>query len=116
MKMIHVVLLVGLIWSAGVLAHSEQQQSLPEDGAHLAISPEQIKIGFDAPMRIISVKLTDAAGQQYSVAPESGRAATQVLMVKPPRLPAGDYVFEWRGIATDGHAMAGELSFSVQSR
>jgi len=108
------LLLTASLWSPVIFAHSEQSASVPAHGAQLAAPPEMIEIRFDDAMRIISVALTSASGDEYSVESLSGRAATETLQVNPPELPAGDYIFEWRGIARDGHAMSGELSFSVQ--
>ncbi len=114
MRQVAILLLVSLgFLTSAVHAHSEQRDSVPADGAQLEASPEIIEIGFDGPMRIISVTLTSNAGAEYDVEPESGRNATERLRVAPPRLPAGDYVLEWRGLAADGHAMSGALGFSV---
>lgn len=114
MRQVALLLLISLIFlSSAVHAHSEQGDSVPADGAQLNASPQMIEIGFDGPMRIISVTLSSDAGDEYAVEPESGRDATERLRVAPPELPAGDYVIEWRGLAADGHAMSGALSFSV---
>ena len=104
---------MALAWGPVAFGHSEQRDTVPADGAQLEVSPTVIEIGFDGPMRIISVTLTRAAGDAYEVAPRSGRSATDTLSVDLPELPAGDYRFEWRGLATDGHAMSGQLEFSV---
>ncbi|MEX0385994.1 copper resistance CopC family protein [Spiribacter onubensis] len=104
---------VAVAWGPVALAHSEQRATVPADGAQLKAPPPVIEIGFDGEMRIISVTLTSAAGEAYDIEPRSGRSATDTLTVDPPELPAGDYILEWRGLATDGHAMSGELKFSV---
>ena len=107
------LIMVTMAWSPMAFGHSEQRDTVPANGAELASPPPAIEIGFDDPMRIINVSLTRAAGNAYDVEPRSGRSATDTLRVDLPELPAGDYRFEWRGIATDGHAMSGELEFSV---
>ena len=104
---------VAMAWSPMAFAHSEQRATVPADGAKLETPPPVIEIGFDDRMRIISVALTSSAGEAYDVEPRSGRSASDTLRVDLPELPAGDYRFEWRGLATDGHAMSGELEFSV---
>lgn len=104
-----------LAFSTAALTHSEKRETTPVEGETLAESPAVIELAFDSPMRIISVSLTSDSGDDYSVSPEAGRAASDTLTVNPPKLPKGNYTFEWRGISDDGHTLSGQLSFTVVS-
>jgi methionine-rich copper-binding protein CopC len=110
-----IALLLGLAPGAAH-AHSMVTSSTPADNATVAPSPARIDVMFDAPMRIVSVTLRGEDGTEYAVSPVGGRAASDHLVVEPPRLPAGDYRLEWRGLSGDGHSVSEDLSFRVAER
>ena len=69
---------------------------------------------FDDPMRIISVTLT-AGGADIAIERETGMEPAEEFRAMPVerQLAPGDYLFEWRGMASDGHPMQGSFSFTV---
>jgi len=93
--------------------HSNSLDSNPMPGAVLTTPPDTLSVNFDAPMRIISVRLTDAAGERFNVSAKAGRASSQSLTVTPPSLANGRYVLEWRGLSDDGHTLSDQLEFVV---
>ncbi|RZU98253.1 copper resistance CopC family protein [Spiribacter vilamensis] len=99
--------------SGSAVAHSMVASSEPADGATIAEAPTRISVSFDSPLRIVSVSLTDGAGESYAVDPLAGRSAAETLAVEPPALPAGRYELEWRGLSEDGHTLTDTITFSV---
>lgn len=95
-------------------AHSEKEATLPADGATVAGSPAAVGMTFDMPMRVTSIRLTDASGAQHPLVRDDGMAPVSQFAATPPDLPAGAYTVEWRGIANDGHSMGGAFSFTVE--
>lgn len=117
MRPIHTLILllaVALTLASGsAVAHSMIDSSEPADGATVPEASNRLSVSFDAPLRIVSVTLTDEAGQSYAVSPLAGRSAAETLTVEPPSLPAGRYELEWRGLSEDGHTLSDAIAFTV---
>lgn len=109
------------LWLAAVLvvigqavfAHSKKEGTTPADGALLSESPEMIHMVFDDPMRIAMVRLLNAEGAEMPMARETGLEPTLKFHAKTEALAPGRYTVEWRGLASDGHAMQGRFSFEL---
>ena len=99
--------------STGASAHSTSEATTPADGAVLTAPPAAIGMDFDAPMRITLIRLTDTNGTEYAVTRNDGMAPVTAFEASPDTLPPGIYTVEWRGLASDGHAMEGRFSFEV---
>ncbi|MEO0945311.1 MAG: copper resistance CopC family protein [Pseudomonadota bacterium] len=95
-----------------VSAHSESQGTTPADGATVTEVPE-LSMRFDDPMRIITVTLTSSDGT-VDIERETGMDSGLEFRAAPTEpLAPGDYMFDWRGMASDGHPMQGSFSFTV---
>ncbi|MEM9840450.1 MAG: copper resistance CopC family protein [Pseudomonadota bacterium] len=93
-------------------AHSEEQGTTPADGATVSEVPE-LSMRFDDPMRIITVTLTSSDGT-VEIERETGMDPDLEFRAAPATpLAPGDYTFDWRGMASDGHPMQGSFSFTV---
>ena len=93
-------------------AHSKSEATTPADGATVTEVPE-LSMRFDDPMRIISVTLTSPDGN-VEIERETGMdPATEFRASPSEALPPGNYRFDWRGMASDGHPMQGSFSFTV---
>ncbi|NOD65606.1 copper resistance protein CopC [Ruegeria sp. HKCCD6109] len=93
-------------------AHSKSEATTPADGATVTDVPE-LNMRFDDPMRIISVTLTSPDGD-VEIERETGRDPTTEFRATPlEELAPGNYRFDWRGMASDGHPMQGSFSFTV---
>jgi len=93
-------------------AHSKSEATTPADGATVTEVPE-LSMRFDDPMRIISVTLTSTAGD-VEIERETGMdLATEFRALPLDELAPGNYRFDWRGMASDGHPMQGGFSFTV---
>lgn len=108
-------LAAALLLSAGpAFAHSSKEVVTPAEGASVAGSPPEIRMEFDAPMRITRITLTDEAGKAHALERTDRMAPVTTFTAAPEDLAPGDYTVEWRGISTDGHTMEGGWSFAVE--
>lgn len=95
-----------------VLAHSKSQLTEPADGATVADVPE-ITLSFEAPMRVISVALSQD-GTKVALERDTGMDPVTEFTARPAEpLPEGAYLVEWRGMSADGHPMQGGFTFTV---
>ena len=97
-------------WS---LAHSGKEATEPADGAVIDASPEIIAMSFDEPMRITKMTLNDSTGKGFDLARNDDLKPRKRFEAVPETLSPGRYTVEWRGLASDGHAMSGRFSFQV---
>ena len=93
-------------------AHSKSEATTPGDGATVS-EVSELSMRFDDPMRIISVTLT-SGGADIAIERETGMEPAEEFRAMPSEaLAPGEYLFEWRGMASDGHPMQGSFSFTV---
>ncbi|MEL6564227.1 MAG: copper resistance CopC family protein [Pseudomonadota bacterium] len=104
---------LAISFSAPALAHSKKEGTTPVDGAHLSKTPEVIRMVFDDPMRITMVRLVDSDGAEMPIQRGTGFEPSLEFQAQPGPLAPGDYTVEWRGLASDGHAMQGRFSFAL---
>lgn len=99
--------------SGGAFAHSEREGTTPADGAQLIETPEMIHMEFDEPMRITVVRLVNTDGDEVPIERGTGLEPSLEFHAEPEPLSPGSYTVEWRGLASDGHAMQGSFSFEL---
>lgn len=99
--------------SGAAFAHSDKEGTTPFDGAQLTETPEMIHMVFDDPMRITMVRLVDANGTEMPMERGAGLEPALEFHAEPAPLSPGNYTVEWRGLASDGHAMQGSFSFEL---
>ena len=96
-------------------AHGALVSSTPEDGARLEREPTSVRLAFDESLREPAyVVVTAPDGRRIS------QATPQVLdnrVIEPvtPAGQAGTYTVAYRVVSVDGHAVTGELSYTVTS-
>lgn len=94
-------------------AHEGETGSMPDDGATVSSSPEQVGVEFSGMIRVTRFELTGPEGT-VELEDGPGRDPTQRYQVQPAKsLAPGDYEVQWRGMAEDGHTMSGGFTFSV---
>ncbi|WP_298362282.1 copper resistance protein CopC [uncultured Litoreibacter sp.] len=101
-----------IVAPALAFAHSKSEATTPANGATVTEVPE-LSMRFDDPMRIISVTLTSPDGDVEIERETSMDPATEFRALPSEELPPGNYRFDWRGMASDGHPMQGSFSFTV---
>ena len=115
--------MTGLLFGIGALtgvalAHVSLKASNIAAGAILETLPEAFAIEFTQPVGLASFAIEADKGPAekgvpvtLDYAPPKGMHAT--FTVPLPRLAPGAYVATWKTISKDGHAMAGELRFTL---
>lgn len=95
-------------------AHDEMLGSDPADGASLDAAPEELRMSFSGqPLEVGSVVVvTGPDGTDWA---DGAPTVEGGDLVQPLRdgMPAGDYGVEWRAVSGDGHAVTGELTFTL---
>lgn len=110
------VLLAVLVLGAGAApasAHATLVSSDPTEGAVLPTSPTEVTFTFDEPVSVVvgGVQMFDAAGDPVKT--DTSSRDTVVTAEVPDDLADGTYVVTWRVVSSDGHPIAGSLTFSV---
>jgi methionine-rich copper-binding protein CopC len=114
-KAIGVGAIVVLAAVSVVSAHMALKKSMPEEGAVLSATPNEIHLWF--------TQEPDPAVSRVSLAGPSGDVeigetsvtAEKSLVVAVPALGSGTYVVTWRTAGDDGHVQRGDFSFTVQT-
>jgi methionine-rich copper-binding protein CopC len=112
------MILAGALTALGLqpaLAHSPLQRATPADQAVISAETELLELTFKAPIRLTRVTLAQSGGATRDL-DLSGAAAGFTTQYALPlgALSPGGYSVTWRGLSDDGHAMQGDLSFSVK--
>lgn len=113
MKLRLALAFAAIVLSGAAFAHSEKEGTTPADGAQLTETPEMIHMVFDDPMRITMVRLVNADGAEMPMERGTGLEPSLEFHAEPDPLSPGSYTVEWRGLASDGHAMQGSFSFEL---
>ena len=102
--------------------HTELESSEPEDGSVVEAPPTAITLTFTTEVQLAPSSVTVWSADTYGGAVPAGRLAhladdrRDVLVLPLRRPPApGGYVVAWTTAGPDGHAVAGEFGFRVDS-
>ena len=105
---------IGLMLSAGAMAHSPLTAVTPEDGARLTAPPAAIEMRFRDPSRLIRFALVGVAdGAEIGLGDAHLMVKSADHTVILPALAAGRYTASWRAMSQDGHVIKGRFSFTV---
>ena len=104
------VLFAALLWSSGAFAHASLVRSEPADGVTLAQTPKALKLTFNEPVSVLTMRIVSPGGEVVAVA---ANAENKVVTITPPQLRQGSHVLSWRVVSADGHPVGGALLFSV---
>ena len=113
MKSRLVLAIAATLLNGAAYAHSEKEGTTPADGALLSETPEMIHMVFDDPMRITMARLLNQEGAEMPMERGTGLDPTLEFHAEPEPLSPGSYTVEWRGLASDGHAMQGSFTFQI---
>lgn len=106
-------LLGTLLVAAPASAHATLIGTDPTEGQVLPVAPATATFTFDEPVRSSDdgVHLFDATGTELDA--DAGTKDTKLVVELPDDLADGTYVVAWRVVSSDGHPIAGALTFSV---
>lgn len=111
-KLVLVTLLATL--STGAFAHSRMDTTTPENGAVLAVAPEEVRFNFANDIRLTRVEMTLADHPSVELELGDQKSFDRVFTLPLEGMGSGIYLIEWRGLGVDGHAMQGEFRFTVE--
>ena len=120
MKRLLIGALAAMMFSAGpASAHVAIKSSNIEQGRIYDASPENslpenLEISFSGDVGLAEIRLQTAAGETIELEYVKPRKFQSAFIIPLPSLAVGSYVFHWRALAKDGHAMNGKIEFSVQ--
>lgn len=99
--------------AAPASAHATLVSTDPVDGAVLPEAPADVTFTFDESVSLVAdgLQVFDAAGEP--VAADASARDTVVTAGLPDGLDDGSYVVTWRVVSSDGHPIAGSLTFHV---
>lgn len=104
------LLLIGLVGEAS--AHASLVFAEPRDGTVLTQAPKTVQLRFNESVTAGAVNLIDASGKLRTDAiVDAGDEAINVTL--PPDLPVGTQIVSYRVISSDGHPVAGSVTFSI---
>lgn len=112
MKQVAAIVLA-LIVSTNVLAHTSVDSTEPKNGAVLANPPSNIKLNFENKIRLTRVSQTFQTTEPAQLDIGQQRSFSTTFSFPFQNRGNGKYVIQWRGLGTDGHTMQGEFSFMV---
>ncbi len=98
------------------MAHAVIKQSVPANGATLAVAPKEVTITFNEKVEkmFTSAVLKTAAGATIATDKATIDAANPaVVRLALPALPSGAYVVKWTAVGRDGHRRTGDIGFTV---
>ncbi len=103
--------------AAALLAGSAQAHTSattqPPDGAAMEAAPQAIRVEFSTAVRVTRLRLQGPNGpvDLQSEPPSERVRSVEIAPAQPPE--AGTYRIKWRALGGDGHAIAGQSSFTV---
>ena len=110
------VLLAAALCSSAAMAHAVIKQSVPANGAKLAVAPKEVTITFNEKVEkmFTSAVLTTAAGATVATDKATVDSANPAMVrLALPALPSGAYVVKWTAVGHDGHRRSGDIGFTV---
>lgn len=102
-----------MLFSSQVWAHSDIAKTMPKNEAILEAVPEEIIIHMGKPIRLTKVEMQheDHEILELDTSDYKGFETKFTLPIEP--MGTGIYVISWRALGQDGHAVQGELTFTV---
>lgn len=108
-------LLALLVAAAPAQAHAELISSDPADGAVVEAAPDAVTLTFTDPVLLTSQEISvfDAVGDPVSSASRTVGDDVVIDLPDAATLTDGTYVVSWNVLSTDGHPIAGTVTFSI---
>lgn len=107
------------VWLAGYSpradAHAQLLETVPEAGARLTHSPEEIKLVFNEAVEtgVGAIDILDSLSRKVNVQSVKTSGDRTVVTIDPPNLEDGIYTVSYRIVSEDGHPISGSYVFVV---
>ena len=110
------LLLAGMIgiWATSALAHSPLDSTTPANEAVITQMPSEVLMDFKGDIRLTRVAITHADTHTMEMDLGEQTSFTQEFTLPMHDMGVGTYVVDWRGLGSDGHALNGTFSFTVE--
>jgi copper transport protein len=110
--------LLCFVVSKGVWAHAILVHSSPKDYSKLQTTPKEAVLQFNGKIEksVTQISLLDNLGKKIPLPQPSKNFAAgsaDTLIIPFPALKSGDYLLQYRILASDGHATPGVIHFSI---
>lgn len=113
MKHLIIAALVATL-SIPAFAHSKKEGMTPADGSTVAEVPETIALRFNEGMRLTKMDMTHEDHPSVEIDLSGAKGFLKQYELPIQDMGDGTYLFEWRGLGSDGHPMTGTFSFIVE--
>jgi copper resistance protein C len=97
------------------LAHAKLELSVPAADSSIAAMPAEVMLHFSEAVKITAMTIEKEGGKD-KVDLKLPTAATSMVQAQAPKLGAGVYLLNWRGLSDDGHVMSGTVRFTVTGK
>ena len=109
------VLLVAAFLPALALAHAKLELTIPAADSSIAAMPAQVMLHFNEAVKITALTIEKEGGKD-KIDLKLPSAASSMVEAQAPKLGAGVYLLNWRGLSDDGHVMSGTVRFTVTGK
>jgi methionine-rich copper-binding protein CopC len=97
------------------LAHAKLQLTVPAADSSIAAMPAQVMLHFSEAVKITALTIEKEGGKD-KVDLKLPAEASSMVQAAAPKLGAGVYLLNWRGLSDDGHVMNGTVRFTVTGK
>lgn len=116
MNMIRTILRAAVALVPGLaLAHAKLELTVPAADSSIAAMPAQVMLHFSEAVKITAISI-EKEGDSNKLELKVPTGATSMVQALAPKLGAGVYLLNWRGLSDDGHVMHGTVRFTVTGK
>lgn len=110
------ILLAGMIgiWATAAVAHSPLAATTPSNETIVTEMPTEVLMDFKGDIRLTRVAIIHAGTHSMDMDLGGQTTFAQKFALPMHDMGAGTYMIEWRGLGSDGHALNGRFSFTVE--
>jgi methionine-rich copper-binding protein CopC len=101
------------LFASPALAHGGMVETSIHDQQKFAAAPTSLQVTFEHDSAMTSVTLMTDAKKQIAVDFKPSKGFGTAYTIPLPQLGKGTYIFSWKSVAKDGHAMPGAIHFTV---
>lgn len=102
-----------LLLASPAFAHSPIKQANITAGSTYNAAPESFNFSFAKTVGLSKISLSARDGANLALNYTKPASMQKSFSVPLPRLTRGDYILSWSAVATDGHVMKGDISFTI---
>lgn len=97
----------------GSWAHTELEQSSPQNKAILKQAPPKVTLEFEEAVRLLNLKLSGPNKKVIDIGFSASTTENKTFGYSLPPLSDGKYAIEWSALGDDGHKVKGVIHFAI---